>query len=86
MTVLRANATTLAKVATLAKIPVITSASVPQGPNGPLIPEIHRWNPATDAARFPAQLVMDLRVRRVPAASRMRRLRTLSRSTRDASL
>ena len=38
MTVLRANATTLAKVATLAKIPVITSASVPQGPNGPLIP------------------------------------------------
>jgi len=45
MTVLRANATTLAKVATLAKVPVITSASVPQGPNGPLIPEIHKYAP-----------------------------------------
>jgi nicotinamidase-related amidase len=38
---LRARATALAKMATLCKIPVITSASVPQGPNGPLIPEIH---------------------------------------------
>ena len=28
-------------MATLAKMPVITTASVPQGPNGPLIPEIH---------------------------------------------
>ncbi len=45
MTELRANATTLAKVATLAKIPVITTASVPQGPNGPLIPEIHEAAP-----------------------------------------
>lgn len=44
-TEVRANATTLAKVATLAKIPVITSASVPQGPNGPLIPEIHKYAP-----------------------------------------
>ena len=43
MTVLRAHATTLAKVATLAKIPVITTAAVPQGPNGPLIPEIHKY-------------------------------------------
>lgn len=43
--VLRANVTTLAKVATLAKIPVITTASVPQGPNGPLIPEIHKYAP-----------------------------------------
>ncbi|MFM0658065.1 hydrolase [Paraburkholderia sediminicola] len=42
---LRANVTTLAKVATLAKIPVITTASVPQGPNGPLIPEIHQYAP-----------------------------------------
>jgi nicotinamidase-related amidase len=41
MTELRANAITLAKVATLARMPVITTASVPQGPNGPLIPEIH---------------------------------------------
>jgi len=45
MTELRANATVLAKVASLAKIPVITSASVPEGPNGPLIPEIHRYAP-----------------------------------------
>lgn len=42
---LRANAVTLAKVATLAKMPVITTASVPQGPNGPLIPEIHQAAP-----------------------------------------
>lgn len=45
MTELRTNATVLAKVATLAKIPVITTASVPQGPNGPLIPEIHQYAP-----------------------------------------
>ncbi|QPF72198.1 hydrolase [Roseateles sp. DAIF2] len=38
---LRAHAGALAKMATLAKMPVITTASVPQGPNGPLIPEIH---------------------------------------------
>ncbi len=38
---LRARAAALAKIATLAKLPVITTASVPQGPNGPLIPEIH---------------------------------------------
>ncbi|WP_329857416.1 hypothetical protein [Stenotrophomonas muris] len=36
----RAHATALARMATLAKMPVITTASVPQGPNGPLIPEI----------------------------------------------
>jgi nicotinamidase-related amidase len=41
MPVLRRHAATLAKMAALAKIPVITTASVPQGPNGPLIPEIH---------------------------------------------
>ncbi|MEG1081622.1 MAG: hydrolase [Pseudomonas sp.] len=45
MTELRANAITLAKIASLAKIPVITTASVPQGPNGPLIPEIHQNAP-----------------------------------------
>lgn len=38
---LRARATALAKIATLCNMPVITTASVPQGPNGPLIPEIH---------------------------------------------
>jgi len=45
MPTLRAHATTLAKVASLAKIPVITTASVPEGPNGPLIPEIHKYAP-----------------------------------------
>ena len=38
---LRAHAAALARMATLTKMPVITTASVPQGPNGPLIPEIH---------------------------------------------
>ena len=44
-TTVRAHATALAKMATLAKMPVITTASVPQGPNGPLIPEIHQHAP-----------------------------------------
>ena len=43
MTTLRAHAIALAKMATLADLPVITSASVPEGPNGPLIPEIHQF-------------------------------------------
>lgn len=42
---LRRNAIALAKAATLMKMPVITSASVPDGPNGPLIPEIHKAAP-----------------------------------------
>ncbi len=42
---LRRNVIALAKVATLLKIPVITTASVPDGPNGPLIPEIHQFAP-----------------------------------------
>src|SRR6202522_3215661 len=42
---LRANATALAKLAALLKIPVITTASVPDGPNGPLMPEIHEAAP-----------------------------------------
>lgn len=42
---LRTNTTMLAKLATLLDIPVITSASVPDGPNGPLIPEIHKEAP-----------------------------------------
>ncbi|CAN7382742.1 hydrolase [Massilia sp. LjRoot122] len=41
MTELRDRAAVLAKMASLGKLPVITTASVPQGPNGPLIPEIH---------------------------------------------
>src|SRR3990172_4381157 len=42
---LRANTIALAKVATLMKIPVITTASEPNGPNGPLMPEIHQFAP-----------------------------------------
>lgn len=42
---LRQRASALAKIASLANIPVITTASVPQGPNGPLIPEIHQNAP-----------------------------------------
>lgn len=45
LTQLRANVKALAKAATLARMPVITTASVPQGPNGPLIPEIHALAP-----------------------------------------
>jgi len=37
---LRANATALAKLSTILKLPVITTASVPDGPNGPVMPEI----------------------------------------------
>lgn len=49
--VLRSNVTALAKISYLAKIPTFTTASVPDGPNGPLIPEIHQHNP--DAVYIP---------------------------------
>jgi nicotinamidase-related amidase len=42
---LRNHVCALAKVSRLAKIPTFTTASVPDGPNGPLIPEIHQFNP-----------------------------------------
>ena len=42
---LRANTTALAKLATLHQIPVILTASVPDGPNGPLMPEIQEAAP-----------------------------------------
>jgi nicotinamidase-related amidase len=42
---LRSNTIMLAKLATLFKIPVITTASEPNGPNGPLMPEIHQFAP-----------------------------------------
>jgi nicotinamidase-related amidase len=42
---LRANTTVLAKVSTLLGIPVITTASVPDGPNGPLMPELQEAAP-----------------------------------------
>ena len=44
VTELRAN-TMLAKLATLLKIPVITTASEPNGPNGPIMPEIQQFAP-----------------------------------------
>ena len=42
---LRNNVILLARLATLLKIPVITSASEPTGTNGPLMPEIHQFAP-----------------------------------------
>jgi nicotinamidase-related amidase len=42
---LRSNTVMLAKLATLMKIPVITTASEPNGTNGPLMPEIHELAP-----------------------------------------
>jgi nicotinamidase-related amidase len=42
---LRRNVEMIAKLATLLKIPVITTASEPNGTNGPLMPEIHQHAP-----------------------------------------
>lgn len=42
---LRSNVVLLSRLATLLKIPVITTASEPTGPNGPLMPEIHEFAP-----------------------------------------
>ncbi len=48
---LRRNVEMLAKLAELLDIPVITTASEPGGPNGPLMPEIHEFAP--DAVYVP---------------------------------
>src|SRR5215831_6935643 len=42
---LRANVMALARIATLLKLPVILTASVPDGPNGPLMPESAKLAP-----------------------------------------
>jgi nicotinamidase-related amidase len=42
---LRRNVEMIAKLCTLLKIPVITTASEPAGTNGPLMPEIHQHAP-----------------------------------------
>ncbi len=42
---LRSNVVMLAKLASLMKIPVITTASEPNGTNGPLMPDIHQSAP-----------------------------------------
>jgi nicotinamidase-related amidase len=44
---LRANVSALARIATLLDLPIITTASVPEGPNGPLMPEIAELAPHT---------------------------------------
>lgn len=49
---LRANTVVLAKVAELAKAPIITTASEPDGPNGPLMPELAQ---AAPSARYVAR-------------------------------
>src|SRR5687767_14194813 len=51
MLTLRNNVIALAKAARLTKTPTFTPASVPDGPNGPLMPEIHEVNP--DAIYIP---------------------------------
>jgi hypothetical protein len=56
ITELRANTTMLAKLATIYKIPVITTASEPNGPNGPLMPEIKEAAPHADASGDPSEL------------------------------
>jgi nicotinamidase-related amidase len=48
---LRNNVIALAKIAKLVNMPTFTTASVPDGPNGPLISEIHECNP--DAIYIP---------------------------------
>jgi nicotinamidase-related amidase len=50
---LRANVCALAQIATLLKLPVVTTASVPEGPNGPLMPEIAKF--ASHAVYVPRQ-------------------------------
>lgn len=42
---LRRNVEMIAKLCTLLKLPVITTASEPAGSNGPLMPEIHQFAP-----------------------------------------
>ena len=42
---LRANVIALARIASLLNVPIITTASVPDGPNGPLMPEIAKLAP-----------------------------------------
>src|SRR6202795_298026 len=42
---LRRNTTALAKLAALIDLPLIITASIPEGPNGPLMPEIQQVAP-----------------------------------------
>lgn len=56
VTELRSNITMLAKVATMLKIPVITTASVPEGFNGPVIPEIKQVAPHAQYVKREGQI------------------------------
>jgi len=49
---LRRNTVVLAKIAELGKVPIITTASEPNGPNGPLMPELAEVAPS---ARYVAR-------------------------------
>src|SRR5882757_6507662 len=42
---LRANVMALTRIATLLKLPIITTASIPERPNGPVMPEIAKLAP-----------------------------------------
>lgn len=42
---LRTNTAALAKMATMLNIPIITTSSMPDGPNGPLMPELQQFAP-----------------------------------------
>lgn len=53
---LRTNLTSLAKAATLAAVPVVVTASVPEGPNGPLLPEITTNAPHATFVRRQGQI------------------------------
>jgi nicotinamidase-related amidase len=50
---LRANVMALVRIATLLRLPVVTTASVPEGPNGPVMPEIVKLAP--QAVHVPRQ-------------------------------
>jgi nicotinamidase-related amidase len=53
---LRTNLATLAKAASLAQVPVVVTASVPEGPNGPLLPEIFANAPHARFVRRQGQI------------------------------
>ena len=53
---LRTNLAALARAATLAAVPVIVTASVPEGPNGPLLPEVTTSAPHATYVRRQGQI------------------------------
>lgn len=55
-TELRRNVSALAKAAELANLPLLTTASMPDGPNGPLIPEVSKDAPWARYIPRPGQI------------------------------